>query len=58
MLSNAEEILLAGLLKYLAGAETFEILDNSDIIFPKVKDDQGGSNYVNTWKLHDLYGVS
>ena len=42
VLSNAEEILLAGASEIFgAGAETFEILDNSDIIFPKVKDDQG-----------------
>lgn len=42
ILSNAEETLLAGASELFgAGAETFEILDNSDIVFPKVVDEQG-----------------
>ena len=52
VLSNAEEILLAGASEIFgAGAETFEILDNSDIVFPKVKDDQG----VTTTLTHGNY---
>lgn len=42
VLSKAEEILLAGASELFgSGAETFEILDNSDIVFPKVTDEQG-----------------
>ncbi|GFH41729.1 group B oligopeptidase PepB [Lactococcus hodotermopsidis] len=42
VLSNVEEALLAGASEIFgAGAETFEILDNADIIFPTVKNDKG-----------------
>ena len=42
VLSSAEEALLAGASEILgAGAETFEILDNADIVFPTIRDAQG-----------------
>ncbi|GAX46747.1 oligoendopeptidase F [Pseudolactococcus reticulitermitis] len=42
VLSSAEEALLAGASEIFgAGAETFEILDNADIIFPTIRDAQG-----------------
>lgn len=42
VLSSAEEALLAGALEIFgAGAETFEILDNADIVFPTIRDAQG-----------------
>ncbi|MFZ2768160.1 MAG: oligoendopeptidase F [Lactococcus raffinolactis] len=42
VLSSAEEALLAGASEIFgAGAETFEILDNADIVFPTIRDAQG-----------------
>ena len=42
VLSSAEEALLAGASEIFgAGAETFEILDNADIVFPTITDMQG-----------------
>ncbi len=42
VLSSAEEALLAGASEIFgAGAETFEILDNADIVFPTITDAQG-----------------
>ncbi|MGO2924500.1 oligoendopeptidase F [Pseudolactococcus laudensis] len=42
VLSSAEETLLAGASEIFgAGAETFEILDNADIVFPTITDAQG-----------------
>lgn len=42
VLSSAEEALLAGASEIFgAGAETFEILDNADIVFPTIQDAQG-----------------
>ncbi|GHU40994.1 oligoendopeptidase F [Bacilli bacterium] len=42
VLSSAEEALLAGASEIFgAGAETFEILDNADIVFPTITDEQG-----------------
>ena len=42
VLSSAEEALLAGASEIFgAGAETFEILDNADIVFPTSRDAQG-----------------
>ncbi|GAB2023838.1 oligoendopeptidase F [Pseudolactococcus yaeyamensis] len=42
VLSSAEEALLAGASEiFSAGAETFEILDNADIVFPTITDAQG-----------------
>lgn len=42
VLSSAEEVILAGISEVFgAGAETFEVLDNTDIVFPTVKDDTG-----------------
>lgn len=53
VLSSAEEALLAGASEIFgAGAETFEILDNADIVFPTIRDAQGQdvqlshSNYI------------
>ncbi|MGC4387539.1 oligoendopeptidase F, partial [Streptococcus suis] len=42
VLTQAEEELLAGASEiFNASSETFEILDNADIVFPVVKDDEG-----------------
>ncbi|GFH39813.1 oligoendopeptidase F [Pseudolactococcus insecticola] len=42
VLSNAEEALLAGASEIFgSGSETFEILDNADIVFPTVKNEAG-----------------
>lgn len=42
VLSSVEEALLAGASEIFgAGAETFEILDNADIVFPTITDAQG-----------------
>ena len=42
VLSSAEEVILAGISEVFgAGAETFEVLDNTDIVFPMVQDDMG-----------------
>ncbi|MCJ1995162.1 oligoendopeptidase F [Lactococcus piscium] len=42
VLSSAEEVILAGISEVFgAGAETFEVLDNTDIVFPMVQDDTG-----------------
>lgn len=42
VLSSTEEALLAGASEIFgAGAETFEILDNADIVFPTIRDAQG-----------------
>src|SRR5574339_215033 len=42
VLSSAEEVILAGISEVFgAGAETFEVLDNTYILFPMVHDDMG-----------------
>lgn len=44
VLSSAEEALLAGASEIFgAGVETFEILDNADIVFPSIEDTDGKS---------------
>ena len=46
VLSQKEEELLAGAGEiFAAGGETFEILDNADIVFPTVHDDKGRKKF-------------
>lgn len=60
VLSSAEEALLAGAGEIFgASAETFEILDNADIIFPTIKDSEGNDvqlthgNYISFMENKD-----